>query len=216
MLITSLTELNQVREECKSMVTKRAAASSFAAIIPIPGTDIVADVGMLMTLLPEINKKFGLSNEQIEQLDEPNKIFIAQMIKKVGSLFAGKVITKELIMQLLKGMAKRIAVKQIVKYIPFVGQAAAAAISFAVMKYVGNSHVEECYAIIKCVLEKRGEQPWIEVAETLTEDNNCSEPGNISKKEIMETLKMLKELLESGVISEDEFQEKKKELLSRL
>lgn len=214
MLITSLTELNRVREECKSMVTKRAAASSLAAIVPIPGTGIVADIGMLMELLPEINKKFGLSEEQIEQLDEPNKIFIAQIIKNAGSLFVGKVLTKELIMQVLKGMAKRIAVKEIVKYIPFLGQAAAAAISFAVMKYVGNSHIEECCAIVKSVLEKQVNQPLNEVASTLTEDSG--EFVNISKPEILEMQKTLKGFVESGIISEDEFQEKKKELLSRL
>lgn len=142
MLVTSIDQLNQIREECKSMVTKRAAASSFAAIVPIPGTNIVADIGMLMQLLPEINKKFGLSKEEIEQLDENSKIIIAQFMKEAGSLFVGKVITKELVLQALQGMAKKIAIQQIVKYIPILGQAAAAAISFAVMKYVGNSHIE--------------------------------------------------------------------------
>ncbi|MBP2637439.1 MAG: hypothetical protein H6Q72_3346, partial [Firmicutes bacterium] len=147
MIVRSLEELNQIREECKSMVTKRAAASGFTAIVPIPGTDIAADIGMLMELLPAINRKFGLSEEQIEQLDESTKILVAQIIKKVGSAFVGKVISKELIMQVLKGMAKKIAVRQIVKYIPFAGQVAAAAISFATMKYVGNAHVDECYEV---------------------------------------------------------------------
>lgn len=222
MLVTSIDQLNQIREECKSMVTKRAAASSFAAIVPIPGTNIVADIGMLMQLLPEINKKFGLSKEEIEQLDENSKIIIAQFMKEAGSLFVGKVITKELVLQALQGMAKKIAIQQIVKYIPILGQAAAAAISFAVMKhvgnshYVGNSHIEECYAIAQRVLEKQDEALREKVAATSKMDDVYPGTDNYNKQTIIEMLKGLKELFDMGIIDEKEYHEKKKALLSQL
>ena len=44
MLIRSLAELDRIRDECKSMVTKRSAVSAGAAAIPIPGLDIGTDV----------------------------------------------------------------------------------------------------------------------------------------------------------------------------
>lgn len=217
MIVKSLEELNRIREECKAMVTKRAATSGVAAIVPIPGTDIVADISILMDLLPVINMRFGLSEEQIAQLDENTKVFVAQIIKKAGNAFVGKVISRELIMQVLKGLSKKIAIKQVLKYIPFAGQVASAVISFAIMKYVGNSHVDDCYEIVQQVLEKQEDQNWQEAAATTSpEESNSNEFSSTSKQEIVETLKMLKDLCDSGVISEDEFQQKKKELLSKL
>lgn len=41
------------------------------------------------------------------------------------------------------------AIKQVTKYVPFVGQAVSAGISFGAMKYLGNAHIEECYAVCK-------------------------------------------------------------------
>ena len=40
MLIRSLAELDRIRDECKSMVTKRSAVSAGAAAVPIPALDI--------------------------------------------------------------------------------------------------------------------------------------------------------------------------------
>ena len=44
MLPKSKTELDAIRDECKSMVTKRAGLSGAAAVVPVPGADIGADV----------------------------------------------------------------------------------------------------------------------------------------------------------------------------
>jgi len=218
MIPQSLQELDKIREECRAMVTKRAAASGIAAIVPIPGTDIAADIGMLMELLPAISRRFGLSNEQIEQLDDKTKVLVVQIARKVGSAFVGQVITKELIMQVLKKIAGRVAAKQILKFIPFAGQVAAATISFTAMKYVGNSHVDECYNVVRKVLEKQTTWSWDEeVAATSTyQENNIDDVAGASKQEIMEILKGLKELFDAGIINEEEFQQKKRELLSRL
>ena len=62
-------KLEQVRRECRGMVLRRATTSAGASVIPLPGLDIAADIGLLLQLLPAINRKFGLSPEQIEKLD---------------------------------------------------------------------------------------------------------------------------------------------------
>jgi uncharacterized protein (DUF697 family) len=149
MLPKTIGELERIKEECKSMVTKRAVASGGAAVIPVPGTDVAADVGMLLQLLPAINKRFGLSPDQIEELDTHSKTILYGIIKTIGSRLVGQIITKEIIMQILKKIGTRFAVKQVTKFIPFVGQATSAAISFGAMKYVGNSHIDECYEVAK-------------------------------------------------------------------
>lgn len=213
MIAKSLEELNVIREECKSMVTKRAAASGIAALVPIPGTDIMADVGMLLELLPAISTRFGLSQEQIEQLDAKTKIITLQIAKKVGSEFVGKVITKQLILQVLQKVAGRLAAKQVLKFIPLAGQVAAALLSFTAMKYVGNSHVDDCYNVVRRILEAQWEE---DIAATSPDPEEKDQTKDESKQRIVEDLKILKELFEAGLIDEEEYQQKRQEILSRL
>jgi uncharacterized protein (DUF697 family) len=149
MLPKSVEELDKVRASCKKMVRKRAAASGGAVLIPVPGADIAADIGMLLELIPAINRKFGLAPDQLDELDAKHKALIYLMIKKVGADLVGRAITKQLVLAALKKVGIRMSAKQVLKFIPFAGQAAAAALSYAAMMYVGNSHIDECFAIAK-------------------------------------------------------------------
>ena len=73
MIPATLEQLEQVRKECRTMVRKRATASAGTTLVPLPGTDVLADVGMLMQLLPAINNKFGLSqNSSTAWTPRPN------------------------------------------------------------------------------------------------------------------------------------------------
>lgn len=157
MLPSTLNDLDRLRAECRKMVTKRAALSAGASLVPIPGLDILADVGLLAELLPEINEKFGLSPEQIEELDPQMKMMIANIIINTGPKLAGKLITKEVIASVLKRFGSRLAAKQVVKYVPIAGQAVAGTMSFAAMKWVGNQHINECYELAKRFVETSGE-----------------------------------------------------------
>lgn len=152
MLPKTTVELDQLRDECKSMVTARSSLSAGAAVVPVPGVDIGADIALLVEMIPAINKKFGLSQEQIEQLNPQvrNLIFVAAT--GVGNEMIGKVITQQLIAQVLKKIGIRIATKSIIKYIPILGSAVAATISFGAMKLIGKSHVDDCYAVVKKIL----------------------------------------------------------------
>jgi len=151
----SISELDRIKAECNAMVSKRASASAAAAVVPIPGADVGADVVIMMELLPAINRKFGLSPEQIDQLDSEIKGRLAIIISSVGSELVGKYITKTVVAQLLKKMGVKMAIKQVTKYVPFVGQAVSAGISFGAMKYLGNAHIEECYAVCKRSMESK-------------------------------------------------------------
>lgn len=145
----TLAELNALRDECKSMVTKRAGLSAGAAVIPIPGMDIGADVSLLVEMIPAINRKFGLTPEQINGLDPQLQKILLVAISSVGSGLIGKFVTKELVLQVLKRVGIRVATKSAAKFIPILGQALAAGISFGAMRMVGNSHVDDCYEVVK-------------------------------------------------------------------
>jgi hypothetical protein len=54
---------------------------------------------------------------------------------------------------LLKSVARRIATKTTAKYVPLAGQALAAGISFAAIKYIGDRHIEDCIAVADRVIQ---------------------------------------------------------------
>lgn len=149
MVTSNFGELDEIRKDCKQMVVQRAAISGVAGIVPVPGVDIATDIGLLMQLLPAINRRFGLSPEQIEKLDSQNKLMVYSIITNAGANFAGKVITKQLIVTILKRVGIRVGARQVAKYVPLIGQGTAAAISFGAMKMIGDLHVNECYEISK-------------------------------------------------------------------
>ena len=157
MLPKTLTELDKIRASCKSMVRRRAATSGGMSLIPIPGVDIAGDVGLLLQLIPAINQKFGLTPEQIDELDPRHKVLIYAMLKKVGSDLAGRAITKQLAVAALRKVGVRLATKQVLKYVPFAGQAAAVALSVTAMLYLGNSHIDACYEIARGAIRNEPE-----------------------------------------------------------
>jgi len=135
------------------MVLRRAMTSAGASVIPLPGIDIAADVGLLLQLLPAINRKFGLTPYQIEKLDPEQKAFIYALIKKSGTSLVGKLITKTLIVAALKRVGIQMTARQAAKYVPIAGQVTSAFLGFGAMMYIGTSHVDECYQIAKAALD---------------------------------------------------------------
>jgi hypothetical protein len=158
MLPRNLEELDRVKNECFGMVTQRAALSAGGTLVPLPGVDIAVDVGLLMELLPAINRRFGLAKDQIEEFDPRLKIFIYQVIIDIGGKLVGQVITKQLLMQILKRVGIRVAAKSVAKFIPFLGQADAAGLSFGAMTIVGNSHVMDCYRVAEHIIKNEPPQ----------------------------------------------------------
>ena len=145
--------LEKAREECRAMVLRRAATSAGASVIPLPGIDIAADVGLLMRLLPAINRKFGLTPEQIEKLDPERRLVVYALISRGGKSLVGRAITKKVVLLALKRVGVRMTAKQAAKYLPFAGQVASAFLGFGAMMYIGTSHIDECYEVAKAALD---------------------------------------------------------------
>jgi hypothetical protein len=112
---------------------------------PRYGADIVADIGLLTKLLPEISKRFGLDHEQVQKLEPQLAQQALVMASSLGNTMIGRMVTKRIVVALLRRVGARVAVGSMAKFVPFAGSAVAATISFGAMKLVGNSHVEDCY-----------------------------------------------------------------------
>ena len=117
-------DIAAAKARSRRRLTRTAAVASAASIIPLPGIDIAVDAAALIRLIPEINREFGLTPEQIEQLSPNKQLVIYKAIMAVGGAMIGKLITRELVIEALKAVGVRLTVKQAAKYVPLAGQAA--------------------------------------------------------------------------------------------
>lgn len=145
-------ELDEAIRRSKAIVTKRAAVASAASLVPIPGLDIAVDIAAVMRLIPEINREFGLTPEQISRLSPGRQMLVYKSIVAVGSMLIGKLVTKEIAIEVLKTVGVRMTAKQVGKYVPIAGQALSVALGFAAMKYVGHQHIKDCRRVIEATL----------------------------------------------------------------
>ena len=127
-------EIEAAKARSRRRLTRTAAVASAASIIPLPGIDIAVDAAALIRLIPQINREFGLTPEQIEQLSPNKQLVIYKAIVAVGGAMIGKLITRELVIEALKAVGVRLTVKQAAKYVPLAGQALSLAIGFAAMQ----------------------------------------------------------------------------------
>ncbi|WP_353152756.1 hypothetical protein [Pollutimonas bauzanensis] len=145
-------DLDKVRKQCEKLVSRRGLLSAGAAVIPIPGLDIGTDVAILMKLIPAINEKFQLTPNQIQELSPELRKIVIVGGASMGVGLIGKALTSDRIVSMLLRMgAKRIATKSAVKYVPFLGSAISAAISYYLLRKVGYAHINECYALARAV-----------------------------------------------------------------
>lgn len=142
-------QIEEVARQCRRMVTRRALVGAGVALVPIPGVDWVTDVGILMKLIPDINRAFGLTPEQVERLAPDRRLVVYKAISAGGSLLVGKLVTRELVMHTLRFVGVRLTTQQAAKYVPVAGQAVSAALTFSALKYVCEQHIRQCMAVAR-------------------------------------------------------------------
>jgi uncharacterized protein (DUF697 family) len=137
---------------CRQLVNKRALLAAGVAMVPVPGLDWLTDVGVLVKLLPDINRAFGLAPEQIERLAPDRRVVVYKALSAGGGLLVGKVVTRELVLKVLKVVGVRLTTQQAAKYVPIAGQAVSAALTYGALKYVCEQHIRQCIAVRRQLL----------------------------------------------------------------
>jgi len=74
------------------------------------------------------------------------------MASSMGNNVIGRTVTKRIVTSLLRRVGARVAAGSVAKFVPFIGSAVAAGISFGAMKLVGNAHIEDCYKTARALL----------------------------------------------------------------
>lgn len=146
--------LNRVRNECYRLVTERSLAAAAAAVVPIPGADVVADIGLLSNMLPKISERFELDHASVDKLDPEIGQRVLVIASSLGNNVIGRMVTRKIAVGLLRRLGLRVATASVAKYVPVLGSAIAASIGFGAMKLAGNAHVDDCYRTARALLDE--------------------------------------------------------------
>jgi uncharacterized protein (DUF697 family) len=140
----SARDIEAVRERCRRLVRRRAMVSAGVAAVPIPGLDVVSDLRLFSLLIDDINQEFGLSQQQIERLQPRFKLIAYEAAISVGGMLVGKLVTREVVMHVLRRTGFKTVARQATKLVPLAGQLASAGIGFVAFRQIGYQHVEAC------------------------------------------------------------------------
>jgi uncharacterized protein (DUF697 family) len=134
---------------CRRMVNRRALVAAGVAVVPIPGVDWVTDVAVLLKLIPDINREFGLTPDQVERLAPDRRLVVYKAITASGGMLIGRIVTRDLILQMLKMVGVRLTTQQAAKFVPIAGQAVSAALTYSALRYVCEQHIRQCREVAR-------------------------------------------------------------------
>ncbi len=131
----------------RKLLNKRALVAAAASAVPVPGLDWAVDAAMLSKLIPEINKEFGLTPQQLDSLNPKKREQVQKAVTMVGSVLIGKLISRDLVIAAATKIGMRLTTKQLAKYVPFAGQIVAATVGYAAIRYLGEEHMKDCIRV---------------------------------------------------------------------
>ena len=138
-------------ERARRHVAKQALMSAGATLIPVPGVDMLVDATVMVKMIDRINAEFCLTPQQIEKLPSTQKLIAYEAINWVGTTLAGKIVSSQLAIGLLKSVGVRMSAKQASRWMPIVGQAVAVAVGYSALRYFGVAHIKDCERIARQV-----------------------------------------------------------------
>lgn len=131
----------------KKIVSWSAITSAANGLNPIPLTDIAVDAGILLNMVNQINKIFGLTEEQLNYLER--SIFDIKIsttyntIKQNIFKFLARYAATEGIILILKSMGAKVIIKNVSKFLPFVGSIISAGIGYKMTIAFGEEYLSD-------------------------------------------------------------------------
>jgi len=141
------TAMQDAVKRSRKLLHKRALLAGAVSAVPVPGLDWAVDAAMLSKLIPEINKEFGLTPQQLDSLSPNKREQVQKAVTMVGSVLIGKLISRDLVIAAATKIGMRLTTKQLAKYVPFAGQIVAATVGYAAIRYLGEEHMKDCIRV---------------------------------------------------------------------
>jgi GTP-binding protein EngB required for normal cell division len=141
--------LEEKRKACNRYIVLAAAAAAAANLAPVPGLRFAADLTAVTGLLTAIRMDFDLDVENLTAFEA--------LVPAFGSTIQNviKAASQEGVLWMMKRYAAPLAAGQLGQFIPFVGQAIAASISFGTIWILTSRYVDDCYEIAEKMLTER-------------------------------------------------------------
>ena len=139
--------IDVVVRQCRQLVKQRALLAAGVAAVPIPGLDWAADIAVLMRLIPSINRAFGLTPEQVARLAPDQRLVVYKALSAAGGMLVGKLVTRELVISMLKLVGVRLTASQVTRFVPIAGQALSAVLTYSSLKFVAEQHIQQCVKV---------------------------------------------------------------------
>lgn len=131
------------------MIRRRALLSAAASFVPLPGAGLITDTAVLMSLIDDINQRFGLGRHGLEQLSPARKALAYQLLTRAGGMLAARLSTSRLLGMILQRAGLRLGVVEAARYAPLVGQAISAGIAYLILTQISRQHVDECVRLAR-------------------------------------------------------------------
>jgi uncharacterized protein (DUF697 family) len=141
--------LGDATRRARRLLNRRALVGAAASAVPVPGLDWLVDAALLSKLMPAINAEFGLTPEQLEKLPQQKRDEVQKAVGVVGSMLIGKFVTRDMVLRAAQGLGMRLTAKRAAKYVPLAGQAIAAMIGYAAIRYLGEAHIRDCVEVCR-------------------------------------------------------------------
>lgn len=135
----------------RSLLSRKAMMAAAVGAVPVPGIDWAADAALLSRVIPQISAEFGLSVTQLDRLAPVDRERIQKAATAVGALLVGRLVTRELLIKLARHAGIKLTAKQAARYVPIVGQAVSATLSYAALRALGELHIKDCVKVAQSV-----------------------------------------------------------------
>ncbi|MBB6673681.1 GTPase domain-containing protein [Cohnella nanjingensis] len=139
----SMAHLEAKRAACEKAVYKYAGLAAANGLNPIPGVNVGVDISIMFKLFADVRSAYGLTDEKVNKLI-PSLLPLGKRVLDYS--------TKEGIALLLKRFAGKGASVQIGRFVPFIGQAVAAAAGFGLTLAAGKSYLNDCHELAERIL----------------------------------------------------------------
>lgn len=133
----------------RKLLNRRALFGAAASAVPVPGLDWAVDAALLSRLVPEINRQFGLTPEQLDLLPHHKREQVQKAVGAIGSMLVGKFITRDLVLRFAGKVGMRMTARQAARYVPLAGQVVSALVGYTAIRYLGEEHIKDCIRVVQ-------------------------------------------------------------------
>ncbi|XP_038636285.1 interferon-inducible GTPase 5-like [Scyliorhinus canicula] len=135
-------------------IWKVGGLSAASAVVPIPGLSIACDITLLVCTISSYRTHFGLDEDSLGRLAK-RVGKTAEQLRSVVSSTLGQQVSSDIIKEvLIKTSGMKVLLSKVLTYLPFVGQVAAAVVSYDTINSMLNTAVEEMAEDAKRMLAK--------------------------------------------------------------